>query len=730
MNKTSINLKNCYGIPALTYEFDFTEHDSYVIYAPNGVMKTSFAKTFKDLSERKDSKDSIFPERQTERQIFDETSSPINPENIFVISPYERGYHSQRMSTLLVNHDIKHQYESIYADINEKKTALIKSLKSLSGIKKDDELERTIAYDFTSQYKEFYRAILRMDAEVHDKEDSKFDGVLYSKIFNPKVVDFLSDFDFRGQLTEYITKYNSLLEASTFFKKGVFNHYNAATIAKNLKDNGFFRAEHAVYLNQNGVAKRKLVKDEAELTAIIQKEKDSIINNEDLKKVFDSIDRKLSTNQDLRDFREFLGQNPTILAELENPNALRQNLWIRYCQQHVQQFDDLINSYKSGRERIEEIIELAKSEHTQWLDVIEEFNHRFSVPFELSVDNQDDVILREDAPNIKFTFKDHQGAKAVNEDDLFTVLSNGELRALYLLNIIFDVEARKKNNIETLFIVDDIADSFDYKNKYAIIEYLKDIAKEPIFKQIILTHNFDFYRTVCNRLSINRSCRLATIKTDDSLTFNPEKYQNNPFIYWKKHFHEPDKATLLIASIPFVRNLAEYAGDNDHFLQLTSLLHMKADTLTITIRDIETIFRSVLKDKADLSLPNPEKTVNQLLSETVNSILASDIITMQLEDKIVLAIAIRLKAEQYIIQKIEDDEFVEHITSNATYKLVEKYKEKFPTQLAIIKLLDQVNLMTPENIHLNSFMYEPILDMSNHHLKNLYTQIDDLFDAE
>lgn len=66
----------------------------------------------------------------------------------------------------------------------------------------------------------------------------------------------------------------------------------------------------------------------------------------------------------------------------------------------------------------------------------------------------------------------------------FAVLSNGELRALYLLNIIFDVEARKKNNIETLFIVDDIADSFDYKNKYAIIEYLKDIAKQPIFNKL------------------------------------------------------------------------------------------------------------------------------------------------------------------------------------------------------------------------------------------------------
>lgn len=71
-----------------------------LLYAPNGVMKTSFAKTFKDLSERRDSKDSIFPERQTKRQVFDEIGNMASPENIFVISPYERGYHSQRMSTL------------------------------------------------------------------------------------------------------------------------------------------------------------------------------------------------------------------------------------------------------------------------------------------------------------------------------------------------------------------------------------------------------------------------------------------------------------------------------------------------------------------------------------------------------------------------------------------------------------------------------------------------------
>ena len=34
--------------------------------------------------------------------------------------------------------------------------------------------------------------------------------------------------------------------------------------------------------------------------------------------------------------------------------------------------------------------------------------------------------------------------------------------------------------------------------------------------------------------------------------------------------------------------------------------------------------------------------------------------------------------------------------------------------------------MTPENIHLNSFMYEPILDMSDDHLRVLYEEVSSL----
>ena len=63
MQKLIVNLENCYGINKLEHEFDFQHGRSISIYAPNGTMKTSFAKTLKDFSLNTDSKDLIFSER-------------------------------------------------------------------------------------------------------------------------------------------------------------------------------------------------------------------------------------------------------------------------------------------------------------------------------------------------------------------------------------------------------------------------------------------------------------------------------------------------------------------------------------------------------------------------------------------------------------------------------------------------------------------------------------------
>lgn len=60
------------------------------------------------------------------------------------------------------------------------------------------------------------------------------------------------------------------------------------------------------------------------------------------------------------------------------------------------------------------------------------------------------------------------------------------------------MEARKTMDHDTILVMDDIADSFDYQNKYAIVEYIKDIAADNSnkFYMLVLTHNYDFYRTL------------------------------------------------------------------------------------------------------------------------------------------------------------------------------------------------------------------------------------------
>lgn len=108
--------------------------------------------------------------------------------------------------------------------------------------------------------------------------------------------------------------------------------------------------------------------------------------------------------------------------------------------------------------------------------------------------------------------------------------------------------------------------------------------------------------------------------------------------------------------------------------------------------------------------------------EEADACLAAEI-GVNFENKIVLAIAARLTAERFMIGKINDAAFVGSISSNQTPTLITRFKKDFPAETKSIGVLNRVALMTPENIHLNSFMYEPIIDMSDEHLKQLYTDV-------
>jgi hypothetical protein len=189
---------------------------------------------------------------------------------------------------------------------------------------------------------------------------------------------------------------------------------------------------------------------------------------------------------------------------------------------------------------------------------------------------------------------------------------------------------------------------------------------------------------------------------------------------WKPNFFSSPKKRL--ASIPFIRNLIEYTKgvqDSD-YIKLTSLLHWKSDSKDITEGDLADIYHKVFGGNGVLASKD-KKVVDTLKDEAQDCLTAPQGINF--ENKIVLSIAIRITAEQYMIRKINDTTFVNGIKENPTPTLFSRFKLKFETELTIIKIIERVVLMTPENIHLNSFMYEPILDMSDQHLRQLYKDV-------
>ncbi len=711
MKKLNVELNNCYGIHELTHSFSFENSNSILIYSPNGTMKTSFAKTFLDISRGLNPKDSIFENRITTCSITDENDSPIDPDIIFVIESEKSEYSSARISLLMANKQLRTEYEKTLLNINKSNEEVRKKLQTLSGMRTSVEEEICEAFDFTDIL-ECYTSIL---PQINNDEQPMIKEGKFKSYYNPKIVDFLKKEKSKEQIEEYVNKYNELIESSGFFKKGIFNNTNAADVAKQLKTNRYFEADHKIVLNNDGNLIE--VEDSKDFDKILKDEITRIFNDKELQKRFAEIDQALTKNADLKIFRELLENEPGLLSELKNLPEYRKKIWISYLKEIKEALSSLVMLYKAGKMSIAIIIEQAKNETTEWKRVVEIFNSRFSVPYTLSVINQENVILKDDVPTIHFVYIDQKEKKKLSRSELILSLSTGEKRALYILDIIFEVEARRIDGNDSLLIIDDLADSFDYKNKYAIVQYLYEILKYDNFSAIILSHNFDFFRTIQSRLGIKRNSTYMVSINNSKVEFKLAEYLNTFIKTWRNQYHLNFK--MFVSLIPFVRNLIEYTKGNEdpNYIKLTSLLHFKADTESIFTSEILSIYNTIFDNTFSLQ----ENKVIDIIFEQAEACLLLDE-SFNLEVKLILSIAIRLLTEKYMIKEINDQEFVNNIKRNQAAVLTEKLKEIIPSSDALA-IIDEVNLMTPENIHFNSFMYEPLIDISSENLKKLYNKV-------
>lgn len=712
--KISLDLENCYGIRKLRHEFDFATGPAFLVYAPNGCMKTSLAKVIRDVSHNEQPKDAFFPQRPTKCLITCDPATQLDEDHVFVVNPYEEAFSSGRIATLLVNRELKARYETIHEAIQEA------GAQAVSEAARAGEIGRNAVQQFLDAFdakpNDLYSLLETFETDVRDAH-IEFADVRYQDIVNERVQEFVATPGIAELLAEYVEKYNELIGRSRYFRKGVFNHNNAANVSKSLKDNGFFTARHSVSLADEGDKKQE-ISNQGDFDRVIQEEKERILNDRELSQRFDAIDKAITRNEGLRSFRACLDRYPQLIPELVDFTGLKRKIWTAYLATVKELFEGFLSKYRQGKTELSTIMSAARQQSTLWHEVVSIFNERFSVPFLLEIENQEDVILKDASPTIVFRYKDGDDQCTVGQDQLLNHLSTGEKRALYLLNVIFELHGRSSGTGHTLVVIDDIADSFDYKNKFAIIEYLKDNLDTGKFMFIILTHNFDFFRTVQMRLNIGRryNC-LMSVKTDVEVSLVQAQYLH-PFETWKKTL--PNNKTMLIACIPMARNLIEYGSGQEHpdYLKLTSLLHQKPDTNTIALSDLEGIFNRVLS--LELSLGNG--TVLPLIFQQAD-VCTQGPESLNLENKVVLSIAIRLKAEEVMIRKINSPLEVASIQGQQTAELFDLFKTRSLGERDDISLLNRVVMMTPEPIHLNSFMYEPLIDLSDRYLRDLYTSV-------
>ncbi|MCB9246244.1 MAG: hypothetical protein H6606_07410 [Flavobacteriales bacterium] len=694
-------------------------------------MKTSLSKALKYFEHEGNEVpgDKLFPERESNFELFFDRVPALEDttNHVLVVNPEDEEYDSaHRLSTFLASKELKKSYDNIYMELDLQRNEFIKLLKIAS---QSSDCEAELIATFIEHEGDTIFTILEYLSTKTSSSPSEF-NFKYNDVFDRKgnVKKFIDKY--KSSIDQYVKDYEKLVAQSDFFKKSnnTFGTQQANAILKSTGDNAFFEAGHVFELHGG-----EHVNSAEEFRDRIENEIDKIVNDKTLKKAFDSVDKAIGSNAELRSFKKVIQENNLILAKLSDYETFREETWLGYLSSLHEELHQLVSFYQSKKSELSLIILEASQEREIWKNMIDLYNSRFYVPFKVRLDNQADVLLKEDAARLTFIYsdRDHESVAERSKVDLVqNILSRGERRAMYILQLLFEIESRRIDGTTTLVIFDDIADSFDYKNKYAIIEYIGDVMRSDNFNAMILTHNFDFYRTLVSRLNLRgKGAVLMTLKREDrTIQLVPGQYTRNLF---KDLILRCAERKIFTCLIPFFRNLIEYAvgNDSDEYQLFTDCLHMKHETHKITVSDLVDVMRTnfpAYQSRYDHIDFLNDNVLDVILNEAEMIVAHGINDEVAIENKIVLSMAIRLKAEQFMLRKIETVD-ADEINSNQTRVLFNHFKQKFPRESDNITILDKVVLMTPSTIHLNAFMYEPLIDISVQHLMNLYEEVHERF---
>lgn len=710
MNKgIRISIKNAYGIESFDESF-FTDHKtSCIIYAPNGVGKTSFANIVRDYESNSVAKTNEISGKKIEFNLSHENQKFLVVESMMT-KKFTFGNSIFSLNPLLSD------------EINKEKEEIITLLNTiLYPVLKEDIyniFEKEINKNFTcAEFINWVNKITNKDSS-EDLENIFIEQ--YKVLFNKKIHCFMSDKTNYILFEKYIKKYTELVEGNGLLDRK-FGEVEINKLNKTLEDINFFNVGKIEIKN-------RMFQNIEHIKSSIKEEIQKIYNTPELIEIKNEIEKRLDISSDeTRNLKSLLLENPEIFIKMGDYKNLSKKVVsciLKKNKKKIEIFIEKVENFKN-------ILPNIDKELKEWNDIINNFENLFKIPIEIKVVSKKGEIINDEERKIEIKFKKTKK----NEQDILKLLSQGEKRAFYLLDVLFSIHNFQKKSPEGIIVFDDIIDSFDYNNKQAIINLMINLEKDK-FKFIVLTHSFDFFRA----LNFKLNCTKKILQKKEQINKNNEKFTktylkglSNELDIFKEFYKEKkinDDVGYLFSFLCFVRQTVKYKRSERLFNFYTKCLHIKRSTSKVKINDIyKKVFRFCNFDRNEQFLNKYENKMYLdelfLYCDHINRSVHKEDFFEDFKNKICLAIGIRLKTELFLKWYFKNNQIKIESNNNQTVDFIVKFNE-YNKDKNLSNLLIKINTYTSETIHLNSFMIEPLLDIKIDDLISLYNDIKSL----
>ena len=545
----------------------------------------------------------------------------------------------------------------------------------------------------------------------------------FYKLVNVKAVDTATKPEVKQHLNEYALIVNKKIASNVLDND--FKIDNLNSFSNHIKEDKYFDAanKRKLFINNKEIGS-------AEFEKIVKEQNDLIYGDDETKRQYEECKSVLTKNKATNDLANILLSDPVLLSHASNYAEFINELFVTIIDAASLKLLEVEKAKISIEQAKLESMKSSIDDNDNALSKIwSNFESRFAFDkFDLKIRNRFDAVIGFDVPHF---IKCIKGTDVEIDDPSELRFSTGEIRTFNLINAIIEIERARLSNQEVTIVLDDAVDSFDYKNKYGIINYLLELKDNPKIQIIIFTHNFDFYRSSILAFGKGNTNQYFMYKDSGGVVTlfdsrNKKYYlEVGKFNDWK---HSPTNAQYF-SLVPFFRNVLQLESNssNPDVKILDSYLHYD-DTLS-TSQDLSSL-NTVLSARG-CNLPSGMSSSDKYLQDIDNEIsriLSSAIHETDLEEKLVLGIYIRLFSERLLCKKI--------ISSGYSLPPVNPYnKTKELMNFAIanncldsdeISLLLEASVIAPSYVHANSFMYEPLIDVDSKTLVRITSRLKSL----